>query len=122
LIVNEASIQPKSGATNAGKVELTSYAPKRIQLKAEATAPSIFLWNDRWSANWHAFVDGAEVKLLRCNYIMRGVEVPPGAHQIEMRYAQPAKLLRVSFATLAVGIGLCLFLAFESRKAQPQNV
>ena len=47
------------------------------------------------------------------------VQVPAGAHKVEMRYAQPAKMLWVSFATLAVGIGLCLFLGFESRKRQP---
>jgi hypothetical protein len=122
LIVNDSSAPPGSGATNGNKVELVRYEPKKIQVKAYAGVPSILLWNDRWSVNWHAFVDGAEVKLLRCNYIMRGVQIPVGPHQIEMRYAQPAKLLWVSFATLAVGIGLCLFLAFDSRKAQPQNV
>jgi hypothetical protein len=120
LFVNDDSIASATGSsTNAGTVSLVSYAPKKFEVKVDATSPAILLWNDRWSANWHAYLDGQEVKLLRCNFIMRGVQVPTGAHKIEMRYAQPAKMLWVSFATLATGVGLCLFLGFESRKRQP---
>jgi hypothetical protein len=120
LLVNDDTIQASTGAsTNAGTVTLVSYAPKKIEVKADASAPAILLWNDRWSANWHAYLDGQEVKLLRCNFIMRGVQVPAGSHRIEMRYAQPAKMLWVSFATLAVGVALCLFLALDNRKARP---
>ena len=82
----------------------------------DATQPSILLWNDRWSPNWHAYLDGQEVKLLRCNFIMRGIQAPAGSHQVEMRYAQPAKTWIVSMATLAVGIVLCLFLVIDGRR------
>jgi hypothetical protein len=116
LMVNDDVPAAAGGSTNVGSVTVTSYAPKKIEVKTETTAPSILLWNDRWSPNWRAFVDGQEVKLLRCNFIMRGIQVPAGSHKIEMRYAQPARMLWVSFATLAVGIALCGFLAFDSRK------
>jgi hypothetical protein len=117
LLVNEdVPAATSSGSTNVGTVTVASYAPKKIEVKTETAAPSILLWNDRWSPNWRAFVDGQEVKLLRCNYIMRGIQVPAGTHKIEMRYSQPARMLWVSFATLAVGIALCGFLAFDSRK------
>lgn len=115
LLVHE-DVPASAGSTNAGTATLISYAPKKIELKTETAAPSILLWNDRWSPNWRAYLDGQEVKLLRANYIMRGIQVPAGSHQIEMRYAQPARMLWVSFATLAVGVLMCAFLAFDSRR------
>jgi hypothetical protein len=118
LLHDDVSIQA-GGGTNAGTVSLVSYAPKRIEVKTETSGPAILLWNDRWSPNWKALVDGSEVKLLRANYIMRGIEVPAGAHKVEMRYAQPAKMLWVSFATLGVGVLMCAFLAVDSRRAKP---
>jgi hypothetical protein len=80
VLVHE-DVPAAAGSTNAGTATLVSYAPKKIEVKTETTAPSILLWNDRWSPNWHAFVDGQEVKLLRANYIMRGIQVPAGSHR-----------------------------------------
>jgi hypothetical protein len=117
LLVNDEAVASFSGGgTNAGSAQVVSYSPKRIELKAQATANSILLWNDRWAPNWKATVDGQPVRLLRCNFIMRGIQVSPGAHEIVMKYEQPAKYLWVSFASAAVGFVLCGFLAFEGRK------
>jgi hypothetical protein len=120
LLINDASIASSTNTTttNAGTVQVVSYAPKRIQVKVDAAANSILLWNDRWSPNWKATVDGQPVNLLRANFIMRGIQVPAGSHEIVMRYEQPAKYLYVSFAMMAVGVLLCAFLGFESRKKQ----
>jgi hypothetical protein len=120
LLVND-DVQPLSGSTNSGIATVVSYSPKRVEAKVETSATAILLWNDRWSPNWKAYLDGQEVKLLRCNFIMRGIQVPAGTHTVEMRYAQPAKMLWVSFATLFVGVGLCLFLAIEGRKLEQQQ-
>lgn len=119
LFVNDESIQSvTSGTTNAGTASIVSYAPKRIEVKAEAAAPSILLWNDRWSPNWKAFLDGQPVNLLRCNFIMRGIQVPAGSHQIRMEYSQPTRAVYVSFAAAAVGLLLVVFVAFDSRKSR----
>jgi hypothetical protein len=119
VIVNaDSGITASSSTNQPGKTTLVSYHPKKIELTADATAPSILLWNDRWSQNWKAYLDGQPVPLLRCNYIMRGVQVPAGSHKIEMRYAQPAQALWISFATMAIGIGLCFFLAVDSRRTR----
>lgn len=120
LVVDEEGVKPSlAGGTNAGTAMLVSYAPKRIEVKADAATDSILLWNDRWAPSWKALVDGQPAKLLRCNYIMRGVQIPKGTHTVEMRYEQPAKLLWVSFATLGLGILFCGVLAFGSRAAAP---
>jgi hypothetical protein len=112
LIANE--IPAASNPTNLtdDAVQFVSYHPKRIELKAKAAAPSVLLLNDKYNPNWKVFVDGQEKPLLRANYIMRGVQVEPGEHKIEFRFQPPLNTLYISLAALAVGLGLCAFVAF----------
>ncbi len=102
----------------AGTVEITSHAPKRVVLHAKAAGPSVLLLNDKYDPNWKVTVDGQPSKLLRCNYVMRGVQVPAGDHQVEFRFtASPIGLfaLSVSVLGLAVGAGLLLLLGFSGQ-------
>jgi len=64
---------PADGSQDAGTVEFASYAPTKIVLQANAAMPSVLLLNDRFDPGWNVRVDGKPAKLLRCNYIMRGV-------------------------------------------------
>ena len=98
---------------STGIVAITEYEPKRIRLKAEAAAPSILLWNDKFDPNWNVTVDGKSAALLRCNYIMRGVYVPAGNHEVEFHFKPPHWMFYVSLAAIALGVGLCGLLAFN---------
>ena len=66
----------------------------------------MLLLNDRFDPNWKVRVDGKPETLLRCNYIMRGVYLTPGAHTVEFRFQPPVGPLYVSLA--AIGVGLVL--------------
>ncbi len=113
---------PAPGATNSaspGTVDYTSYTPKKFVLQAKAEAPSVLLVNDRFDPNWKVWVDGKPEPLLRCNFIMRGVAVPPGTHTVEFRFQPPIKPLYVSLAAIGFGILLVGFLAVAGRKGPP---
>jgi hypothetical protein len=101
-------------ATNS--VEFTSYAPKQIVLRAKAATPAVLLLNDKYDSNWKVSVDGKPETLLRCNYLMRGVQVSAGEHSIEFRFAPPIDTLYISLAAVALGLGMCGFLALYPRK------
>lgn len=97
---------------NAGTVSFTHYEPKRVSLKSDASTPTVLLLNDRYDSDWHVRVDGESKPLLRCNYIMRGVYLPPGQHAIEFIYDAPASTLYISLAAIGVGFAICGFLFF----------
>ena len=105
---------------NSGTVEFTSYAPKKIIFTANATAPSVLLLNDKYDPHWRVSVDGKPAALLRCNYLMRGVQVPPGQHTVEFDYRVPSEPMYVTLAGFAISLGLCGFLLLKSRRA-PAN-
>ena len=107
-----------SAATNqnSGTVEFKSYAPKDIVLAAQADAPSVLLLNDKYDPNWSVTVDGKPADLLRCNFIMRGVYVTPGAHTVEFRFSLPNGPLYVTLTAIGAGLLLCGFLIFSTRR------
>ncbi len=107
-----------AAATNAnpGTVEFKSYAPTDIQFTTQAGAPSVLLLNDKFDPNWHVFVDGRAEPLLRCNFIMRGVYLTPGAHTVEFKFSLPLGPLSVTLAAVGVGMLLCGVLFFSTRR------
>jgi hypothetical protein len=100
---------------NAGTVEFTSYAPKKIRLKAKAETPAVLLLNDKYDPSWQVWVDGNRAPLLRCNFIMRGVYLPPGEHTVEFRFEPPIGSLYISCAAVLVGLLLLGYLAMSNR-------
>ena len=124
LVAEEGVPAPSAPAgTNspAGTVAFTWYAPKVIRLEAEASAPSILLLNDHHDPGWKVLVDGKPERLLRCNYIMRGVQIPAGKHSVEFRFQPPATAFYVSLTSLIAGLGLCGFLTMSRRASPPRD-
>ena len=92
------------------------YAPKDIMFDAKAVAPAVLLLNDKFDPHWQVLVDGKPVELLRCNFIMRGVYLTPGAHTVEFKFTLPNRFLYISLAAIVVGVLLCGFLIFGERR------
>ncbi|MDB6037134.1 MAG: hypothetical protein JWM99_975 [Verrucomicrobiales bacterium] len=120
LVLNAAFGDASAGSTNvqAGKVEITNYAPKRVQLTVQASAPAVLLLNDRFAPDWTVSVDGKTQPLLRCNFIMRGVSVPPGNHLIEFNYRTDAKGLYASLAAIGLSFVFGAASIWGSRSRQ----
>jgi hypothetical protein len=108
-----------SGANqDAGTVEFASYAPKRIVLSAHALTPAVLLLNDKYDSDWRVTVDGRPEKLLRANFIMRGVYVPAGNHTVEFVFKPSTTPLAISVTASAVAM-LLLVLICVPRSPAP---
>jgi hypothetical protein len=101
---------------NTGSVEFKSYTSKHLVFNANATAPSVLLLNDKYDPHWRVTVDGQPAELLRCNFFMRGVQVPPGQHTVEFQFSVPNKPLYVTFTAVVIGIVLSVLLFFIGRR------
>jgi hypothetical protein len=124
VLVSDPLPVPSAAATNenSGTVDFKSYAPKDIVFDAKADAPTVLLLNDKYDPNWRVTVDGQAAQLLRCNFIMRGVYLTPGAHTVEFKFSMPNKPLYVTLAAIGVGIFLCGFLFFSTRRQSVATV
>ena len=112
------NLPPVATNENSGTVAFKSYSPKHIVLAANAAAPSVLLLNDKYDANWHVTVDGRPAELLRCNFLMRGVQIPVGAHEVKFDYRLPNRPLYATLSAIGLGILLCAFLFFTRGKAE----
>jgi hypothetical protein len=116
VLVTEPIAAP-SASTSAlpGDVTYESYDPDHIVLKADAKTPCVLLLNDRYDPNWHVTVDGKPATLLHCNYLMRGVQISPGQHTVDFRFAPSIKMFYVSLAAAVIGFALIVFLLVAPR-------
>ncbi len=123
VLLADAPNVPNSTATNqnAGTVQYVSYAPKDIHLQADASTPAVLLLNDKYDSNWRVYVDGKPSDLLRCNYIMRGVYLTPGRHEVEFKYEPDTRPMYVTLTALVIAGVLIGFVAFGSHRKSDQT-
>jgi hypothetical protein len=111
-----ASTPATTQSSTNDTVRVISYAPKEIRLETASETQAVLLWNDKYSPNWKAFVDGQAQPLLRCNFIMRGIQLPAGKHQVIMKYEPPVTGLYVTGFGMLAALGALGFVAVDSRK------
>lgn len=125
VLVDSGLPSDSSSETNnapAGTVEYLNYNSKDLLLKANATASSVLLLNDHFDPNWKVLVDGKPAQLLRCNFLMRGVQLASGTHLVEFKFQPPSGLLYASLAADALGlmmVGIVLMPANKKRFPMP---
>lgn len=110
-----AKVQSSSTST-PGSVEFVSYSPKRVELKANATAESILLLNDKHESGWKVTVDGRSAPILRCNFLMRGVHLPAGTHSVVFTYQPQSTIFFVSLGATIFGFMVWILVWAVSRK------
>jgi len=106
---------------NSGTVDYKSYAPTDITLAATTPAPAVLLLNDKYDPGWSVTVDGQPAPVLRCNYIMRGVYLSPGAHTVNFKYRQPVTPLYITLAGFVAAALLSGFLLASGRAQAPKK-
>jgi uncharacterized membrane protein YfhO len=97
------------------------YAPKDIMFDTKAETHSVLLLSDKYDPNWKVTVDGKPAPLLRCNFIMRGVYLTPGAHTIEFQFKLPNRPFYVSSTAIGILILLAGWLVFSTRPSFRQT-
>lgn len=96
-----------NGTVNAGKAEIASYSPRRVEVKVDAPAAGVLLLNDRFDKDWVVTVDGRQSEAFRANFIMRGVELAAGQHSVVFEFRPSLKGLKIGLAAILVGAVFC---------------
>ncbi len=73
----------------AGVVSREHREGASISLEIDARRAAALVVSEAWFPGWTAFVDGREVPVHRADALVLGVLVPPGRHQVRLRYTAP---------------------------------
>jgi hypothetical protein len=97
-----ATLPPLHGAGMVGKVESLMCRPGFFHLKTTCEQPSILRLAEKHDPNWKAMVDGKPATLLRADYIFQALYLPPGVHEVVLKYAPAHGALYIQLSGMLV--------------------
>jgi hypothetical protein len=96
-----------------GAATIVEYAPERVVVGASMPRGGLLVLTDQYAPGWRVRVDGEPARLVRADYLFRGVPLPPGRHSIELSY-RPASFV-IGAAGSLVALGVTLLLVWKGR-------
>jgi hypothetical protein len=101
-VLAQASTEQSSPPSGQESVRITHYAPERVEMVAEASAPGYLVLTDAWYSGWEATLDGEPVEVHRADLLFRAIAIDVGVHQVIFTF-RPASL-RTGMALSLVGL------------------
>ena len=90
LLNSEASKLSSTKFSGKGDIVMNSYAPNKITYSSNSKEKQLAVFSEvYYQDGWKAYVDGKEKEILKVNYLLRGLELPAGKHDIKFVYALP---------------------------------
>ncbi len=100
-------------------VDILSYTPQRVTLRAKASADGILVISDAYYPGWRAYLDKQEIEIHRANAVMRAIEIPKGEHEIEFYYRPTSIYLGAMISAgvfLLIIVGIAVMLLRKKNK------
>ncbi|HEX2901321.1 MAG TPA: hypothetical protein VHS96_16515, partial [Bacteroidia bacterium] len=128
MIVEEASAAPVKGfqaaPDPAASIKLTAWQSNEVKYQFSSTAgkEQLVVFSEVYynsGRGWQAYLDGQPVEHFRCNYILRGMKVPAGNHEIVFKmepksYAR-GEALALVFSLILFGLSAAaVFMDFKT--------
>jgi len=87
IIEEELGTKNLSGPLDSdSEVKITNYTPESVSISSNLLNNGFLVLSDTYYPGWKAFVDGRETKIYRADYILRGVYLAKGKHQVKFIY------------------------------------
>jgi len=125
-IVNKSFEKDLSGfnsGSGEGEIKLTEYQPNYLKYEASVNSGSqLAVFSEiYYPKGWKSFIDGKETSHIQVDYVLRGLVIPVGKHQVEFKFEPSSYYLgnKVSLASsilLLLAIGGYLFYSLKIKK------
>jgi Bacterial membrane protein YfhO len=94
--------------TENDKIELLSYQPNVLEYKYSAEDEKLAVFSEiYYPEGWKCYIDGKESQYFRTNYVLRGMILPAGTHQVKFTF-EPSSYINGNKISLASSIMLIL--------------
>lgn len=98
------------GAAHQGAANFALNDPEHVVIDVDAPQRGFLVLADQYFPGWRARVNGADVPVLRANYLFRLVEVPAGKSRVEFSYLPTSVVLGAVLSALTVAVLGVVFL------------
>jgi hypothetical protein len=106
-----------------GTINLTKYALNQMVYTSKSDKDGFAVFSEiyyRGNKDWKSYIDGKEIAHIPANYILRGMYIPAGKHQIEFKF-EPETVTTGNKIDAFASIGLLLFIALAIGIAYKQK-
>ncbi|HID63380.1 MAG TPA: hypothetical protein EYP49_11670 [Anaerolineae bacterium] len=99
------------------EAEVTFYAPDKIVVQADLSAPGLLVLSELWYPDWRAYDNGQEARIYRADYLLRSVYLEAGQHTVEFVYDPLSfKVGRWVSAGAVLGLVVCVVSVIRRRR------
>ncbi len=102
-------------AAGVGSVQVRRYEGELIDIAATNTANALLVLGEKYFNGWRATVDGKPADIQRVDYVLRGIYLPPGSHEVRFIF-DPLPFKVGKYVTLASFALFALMLVREWRR------
>lgn len=117
----DLALPAQAAAGNAGTATVTSTAPDQLDVEVRANAPCLLVVGDRIDPGWSATLDGVATRVVRADFLFRGVSLGGGVHHVHFSYRTPGKQTGMVISGMTV-IALLLAATVAWKKARPRHL
>jgi hypothetical protein len=111
VVFKDQITKPSYPVMENEKIEFASYQPDELIYKYSAKEEKLVIFSEiYYPAGWKSYIDGKESKYFRADYVLRGMVVPAGDHEIKFSF-KPSSYYVGNKISLASSIVLILLLA-----------
>lgn len=102
---------PASVAADNDGIRLVEYYPNSLKYEYTASQKRPAVFSEVYYKTWKAYVDGEEVPLYRVNYILRGLTLPEGTHEVLLKCKNPLIVRSKILTNTGSAVNILLILA-----------
>ncbi|MCA8988219.1 MAG: hypothetical protein KDA78_11285 [Planctomycetaceae bacterium] len=106
------------------QIQCQAYSDQEIVLQVSTAQGGLLILTDLFDPDWQLMVDSGPAEMLRQDGMYRGVQIPPGQHEVRWSYApwsyRAGKLVSGVFFTIWLGLLVTLLLS-RKRHENPVN-
>ena len=84
--------------------EVVDYDNNYLNGKVNSEENGILQFSTMYNKGWKVYVDGKEVKTLKCNKYFLGIEIEKGSHTVKLQYNNPYIIYGVAITTIGIMI------------------
>jgi hypothetical protein len=117
-LVTKSSYPGSPGDT----IYLLSYEPNELVYKSSSSGEKLAVFSEiYYPAGWKSFIDGKETPHFRANYVLRGMVIPAGQHEIRFKFEPSSYKTGTSISYASSGIFILLIIGYLFKSFRSKN-
>jgi hypothetical protein len=110
----------KNSKTEMDKITLTKYGTNSLLYSSDTKTELPAVFSEIWyPEGWNCYIDGKKTdKIFRANYVLRGVIIPAGKHNIEWKFEPTSYNTGSTFSLIGSLLLLLLFTGISVKESK----